>query len=128
MLIVIRPRGEGGVACLSKSDYNANCTTTIHLERRHRPPSTHLCGGRHSGNWSKAGIVRGKKKRLSSHQHHQEYQGQCQGKERRGFLCISLRGSQKRNTLHAAPLRYKPGTMRRWIEGGSKGVEILGMR
>ena len=30
--------------------------------------------------------------------------------------------------MHAAPLKYKPGTMRRWIEEDNKGVRILGIR
>jgi len=30
--------------------------------------------------------------------------------------------------MHAAPLKYKPGTMRRWIEEDNKGVKILGIR
>ena len=30
--------------------------------------------------------------------------------------------------MHAAPLHYKPGTMRRWIEEDNKGVEIMGIR
>ena len=30
--------------------------------------------------------------------------------------------------MHAAPLCYKPGTMRRWIEEDNKGVEIMGIR
>ena len=30
--------------------------------------------------------------------------------------------------MHAAPLKYKPGTMRRWIEEDNRGVKILGIR
>ena len=30
--------------------------------------------------------------------------------------------------MHAAPLCYKPGTMRRWIEEDNKGVEVMGIR
>ena len=30
--------------------------------------------------------------------------------------------------MHAAPLKYKPGTMRRWIEEDNKGLRILGIR
>jgi len=30
--------------------------------------------------------------------------------------------------MHAAPLKYKPGTMRRWIEEDNEGVKILGIR
>ena len=30
--------------------------------------------------------------------------------------------------MHAAPLKYKPGTMRRWIEEDNKRVKILGIR
>jgi len=30
--------------------------------------------------------------------------------------------------MHAAPLKYKLGTMRRWIEEDNKGVKILGIR
>ena len=30
--------------------------------------------------------------------------------------------------MHAAPLKYKPGAMRRWIEEDNKGVKILGIR
>jgi len=30
--------------------------------------------------------------------------------------------------MHAAPLKYMPGTMRRWIEEDNKGVKILGIR
>ena len=29
--------------------------------------------------------------------------------------------------MHAAPLRYKLGMMRRWIEEDNKGVEIMGI-
>lgn len=29
---------------------------------------------------------------------------------------------------HAAPLKYRPGTMRKWIEEDNKGVNILGVR
>lgn len=30
--------------------------------------------------------------------------------------------------MHAAPLKFKPGTMRRWIEEDNKGMNILGIR
>ena len=30
--------------------------------------------------------------------------------------------------MHAAPLRYKPGTMRQWIEEDNKEVEVMGIR
>ena len=30
--------------------------------------------------------------------------------------------------MHGAPLRYKSGTMRQWIEEGNSGVEIMGIR
>jgi len=30
--------------------------------------------------------------------------------------------------MHAAPLKYKPGTMRRWVEEDNKGVRIMGIR
>jgi len=30
--------------------------------------------------------------------------------------------------MHAALLKYKPGTMRRWIEEDNRGVKILGIR
>jgi len=30
--------------------------------------------------------------------------------------------------MHAAPLKYKPGTMRRWIGENNKGVKIVGIR
>jgi len=30
--------------------------------------------------------------------------------------------------MHAAPLKYKPGTMRRWIEEDNRGIKILGIR
>jgi len=30
--------------------------------------------------------------------------------------------------MHAAPLKYKLSTMRRWIEEDNKGVRILGIR
>ena len=30
--------------------------------------------------------------------------------------------------MHAAPLRYKPGTMRRWMEEDNRGVKIMGIR
>jgi len=30
--------------------------------------------------------------------------------------------------MHAAPLRYKPGMVRRWLEEDNKGVEITGIR
>ena len=30
--------------------------------------------------------------------------------------------------MHGAPLRYKPGTMRQWIEEDNRGVEIMGIR
>jgi len=30
--------------------------------------------------------------------------------------------------MHAAPLKYKPGTTRRWIEEDNKGVKMLGIR
>ena len=32
------------------------------------------------------------------------------------------------SVMHAAPLKYKPGTMRRWTEEDNKGVKILGIR
>jgi len=32
------------------------------------------------------------------------------------------------DVMHTAPLKYKPGTMRRWIEEDNKGVRILGIR
>jgi len=30
--------------------------------------------------------------------------------------------------MYAAPFKYKPGTMRRWIEVDNKGVKIMGIR
>jgi len=30
--------------------------------------------------------------------------------------------------MHAAPFKYKPGTMRRWIEEDNKGVRIMGIQ
>jgi len=30
--------------------------------------------------------------------------------------------------MHATPLKYKPGTMRRWVEVDNRGVKIVGIR
>jgi len=30
--------------------------------------------------------------------------------------------------MHTAPLKYKPSTMRRWVEEDNRGVKVVGIR
>jgi len=43
---------------------------------------------------------------------------------------VAVESSPRTGTLvmHAAPLKYRPGAMRRWIKGDNKGMKILGIR